>query len=62
MDRAVIAQKLESAVGFRNIAVHNYSLVNWQTVHVIISQHLSDFDVFARAISDYQNGLNSSPS
>jgi uncharacterized protein YutE (UPF0331/DUF86 family) len=45
-----LAQQLKNAVGFRNVAVHNYNNVNWQTVHAIVQHHLQDFDAFAKAV------------
>lgn len=45
---ADLASRLKAAVGFRNIAVHNYSQMNWATVHAIVHQHLGDFDQFAQ--------------
>lgn len=49
-----LASELKKSVGFRNIAVHNYSAINWQVVHAITSGHLRDFDQFARAVSQWQ--------
>lgn len=49
LDRA-LAQQLKRAVGFRNIAVHNYDAINWYMVHSIASDHLSDFSRFATAV------------
>ncbi|MBW7832178.1 MAG: DUF86 domain-containing protein [Simplicispira suum] len=49
LDRA-LAQQLKKAVGFRNIAVHNYDAINWYMVHSIASDHLSDFSRFATAV------------
>lgn len=43
-----LAQNLKKAVGFRNIAVHNYERINWHIVHSIVKNHLDDFDGFAR--------------
>lgn len=43
-----LAARLKAAVGFRNIAVHNYSIMNWATVHAIVNTHLNDFDEFAQ--------------
>jgi uncharacterized protein YutE (UPF0331/DUF86 family) len=55
MDREVIEQKLESrlkkAVGFRNIAVHNYENINWEIVHSIVKFHLADFSEFAKVVA-----------
>jgi uncharacterized protein YutE (UPF0331/DUF86 family) len=42
---------LRKAVGFRNVAVHNYSAINWAIVHAISERHLDDFKRFAREIS-----------
>lgn len=38
-----LATNLKKAVGFRNIAVHNYEAINWQIVHAISTRHLGDF-------------------
>ena len=56
MDRAVIDRKLESlrrAVGFRNIAVHNYDAIDWQIVMALSGAPLQDFENFAKAIATY---------
>ena len=45
-----LAARMKNAVGFRNIAVHNYETINWQIVHAIATHHLSDFKDFARAV------------
>ncbi|MFC5579627.1 type VII toxin-antitoxin system HepT family RNase toxin [Rhodanobacter terrae] len=45
-----LALRLRKAVGFRNIAVHNYSGIDWAIVHAIATRHLGDFEAFARAI------------
>ena len=38
------------SVGFRNIAVHEYSKVNWEVVYSIVKTNLSDFKDFAREV------------
>lgn len=43
-----LALRLKKAVGFRNIAVHNYSGIDWAIVHAIATRHLDDFKDFAR--------------
>lgn len=48
-----LAVQLKKSVGFRNIAVHNYSTINWDIVQIIVQEHLQDFDVFAKAIVHY---------
>ncbi|MHB1273889.1 MAG: type VII toxin-antitoxin system HepT family RNase toxin [Rhodanobacter sp.] len=45
---ADLALRLKKAVGFRNIAVHNYSAIDWAIVHAIATRHLDDFEAFAR--------------
>ena len=44
-----LAERLKSAVGFRNIDVHNYEAINWTVVHSIATRHLDDFSDFASA-------------
>lgn len=48
-----LALRLKRAVGFRNIAVHNYQSINWDIVFAICDRHLVDFRDFA-AIVDAQ--------
>lgn len=50
-----LARRLKKAVGFRNIAVHNYDAINWTVVHSIATQHLSDFSAFAEAVANQIN-------
>jgi len=46
-----LAVRLRKAVGFRNIAVHNYEAIDWRIVFSIAHYHLSDFEKFAAAIT-----------
>lgn len=46
-----LASRLKKAVGFRNIAVHNYESINWNIVHSIARNHLVDFSEFAGVVS-----------
>lgn len=46
-----LAANLKKAVGFRNIAVHNYESINWAIVHGIVKHHLPDFAEFARLVA-----------
>ena len=46
-----MALNLKKAVGFRNIAVHNYDAINWHIVYSIIKNHLVDFSTFARIVA-----------
>ena len=48
---SALAGNLKNAVGFRNIAVHNYESINWNIVHNIVKFHLTDFTEFARVIA-----------
>lgn len=48
---AELAIRMKKAVGFRNIAVHNYEAINWQIVHAIATSHLNDFKDFAQAVA-----------
>ncbi len=45
-----LSMQLRRAVGFRNIAVHNYQEIDWAIVHSIVRDHLGDFDEFAKAM------------
>ena len=46
-----LASSLKKAVGFRNIAVHNYENINWNIVHSIVKYHLVDFSEFAKVVA-----------
>jgi len=46
-----LASSLKKAVGFRNIAVHNYESINWAIVHSIVKYHLADFSEFATVVA-----------
>ena len=48
---AELAHNLKKAVGFRNIAVHNYDVINWNIVHSIATNHLADFLAFAKVVA-----------
>lgn len=49
--RHELATSLKKAVGFRNIAIHNYERINWLIVHNIVKYHLADFVEFAKVVS-----------
>lgn len=49
---ATLAQRLQGAVGFRNVAVHAYRSIDWQIVHSITHERLDDFRRFAQAVLD----------
>jgi len=48
-----LATRLQRAVGFRNIVIHNYEAIDWQVVHALARTHLDDFASFARAVVEY---------
>jgi len=45
-----LATRLKKAVGFRNIAIHNYEIIDWRIVHSIAQNNLGVFSDFARII------------
>lgn len=48
---ASLALQMKKAVGFRNIAVHAYDVINWQIVFAIATQGLENLKQFAKAVS-----------
>ena len=44
-------EKMRKAVGFRNIAIHEYEKINWAIVYAIATERLSDFKAYAQRIS-----------
>lgn len=45
-----LAGRMKRAVGFRNLAIHNYDVINWAIVYAIAQHYLTDFEDFARAV------------
>ena len=45
-----LAHRLKSAVGFRDVAVHEYEAVNWEIVYTICQEHTEDFRHFAQCV------------
>lgn len=45
-----LSAKLQKAVGFRNISVHEYTEIDWKIVFDIIHHHLENFRKFLKAI------------
>ena len=41
-----VAQRMKKMVGFRNVAIHDYTDLNYEVVKVIITQRLEDFTAF----------------
>ena len=48
-----LAERLRKAVGFRNIAVHEYSKIDWDIVYSIITEDIDDFKKFVSAVLKY---------
>ncbi len=48
-----LATRLQKAVGFRNIAVHEYQEIDWDVVFSIITKHIGDFRAYAAAVLAY---------
>jgi uncharacterized protein YutE (UPF0331/DUF86 family) len=48
---AELAARLRSAVGFRDIAVHNYETIDWGIVWLLAGSPLDDFEAFARQVA-----------
>ena len=49
---AGLAGRLRRAVGFRNIAVHNYETIDWDIVFALAGEPLSDFEQFAAQVAN----------
>ncbi len=45
-----LASRMKKAVGFRNIAIHNYDDIDWHIVHSICQRNLNDFRDFTACI------------
>ncbi|WP_430348290.1 type VII toxin-antitoxin system HepT family RNase toxin [Thermoanaerobacterium thermosaccharolyticum] len=50
-----LEKKLKSMVGFRNITVHNYQLIDLKVVQDLIENGLNDLIVFSRIILQKYN-------
>jgi len=45
-----VAERMKKAVGFRNVAVHDYQEINWHIVFAIVQSHITDFEDFAKDV------------
>lgn len=50
---AATAERMRKAVGFRNIAVHEYDKIDWNIVYAIVTQYLDDFSSFAQEVTKH---------
>ena len=48
---APLADAMRRAVGFRNIAVHQYEKMDWQIVFDVATKRIADLELFARAVA-----------
>ncbi len=46
-----LRDNLKRSVGFRNMAVHSYDVLDWRIVYAIATHHLEDFRRFAVAVT-----------
>jgi uncharacterized protein YutE (UPF0331/DUF86 family) len=46
-----LANSMKKAVGFRNIVIHTYQVIDWTIVFNICHQKLDDFRAFAQAVA-----------
>lgn len=46
-----LRDKMRAAVGFRNIAVHNYQAIDWNVVHAITHEGVEDLRAFAASMA-----------
>lgn len=47
---AKLCLRMQKAVGFRNLAVHEYDKINWEIVYKILTLHLDDFRHYAQKL------------
>ena len=47
---ADLATRMQRMVGFRNVAVHEYTRLNFDVVHAIITKQLDDFRTFSSTV------------
>lgn len=47
---ADLTTRMQRIVGFRNIAVHEYTRLNLEVIHAIITRQLDDFRAFSSTI------------
>jgi len=50
-----ICERMKKSVGFRNIAVHEYSTINWDIVFSVSTTDLDDFRQFSKEIITWMN-------
>lgn len=51
----VLSKQLQSMVGFRNIAVHDYAHLNLAILESVVESHLVDFEMYMTKIKKFLN-------
>ena len=49
----VTCEAMRKAVGFRNVAVHNYDAINWEIVFAICQKSLPDFRRYVEEVTNH---------
>lgn len=50
-----LSKKMQSMVGFRNIAIHDYQTLNGEILKAILAKHLKDLEQFYASILNHFN-------
>lgn len=48
-----LSERLAKAVGFRNIAVHEYDKLDWDIVYSLVTKRVGDFRAFSRLVLEF---------
>lgn len=48
-----ISSKMQSMIGFRNIAIHDYQTLNIEILKKILTEHLKDLEEFYTTVLEY---------
>jgi uncharacterized protein YutE (UPF0331/DUF86 family) len=51
-----LVNRMKRMVGFRNVAIHDYTKLNLELVKVIITKHLNEFRAFVQAMMGLEEG------
>lgn len=56
-ERLILSEKtcnrMKKSVGYRNLAVHEYSSIDWEIVYSVVTKNLDDFRTFSREIVEW---------
>jgi uncharacterized protein YutE (UPF0331/DUF86 family) len=56
---AGLVERLRGMAGFRNILVHEYLDIDDQVVYAVATDHLEDYELFARSVAAWAEQLES---